>query len=231
MITPETVEKIRQFYSPEFTDHKRSLELNSPGKESLQVEWKKIYALICGAEPVPKSLDEARERGFPVLSGRELFEALLSPEEFEAVRATKEVDGRTAAYLEATKKGIGLVCRKDSYDHEKIETASLMGIGIGADGLPIYAEIGELADGRWSVQTDTEHRNRMALYFDHSPTAKQVEQAILIRQIETNLGREYHFNPSFRCRKCGVECQHWLDIHAENLEAKWAAFKERCCGC
>jgi hypothetical protein len=231
MTAPETVERIRQFYSPKFSDAERSLELNSPGKQSLQVEWKKIYALIFGAEPVPTSLEEARERGFPVLSGRELFEALLSPEEFEAVRATKELDGRTAASLEATKKGIGLVSRKDNDDHEKVESASMINIGSGADGWPVYAQVGELADGQWSVQTDIEDRNRTALYFDHSPTAKQVNLASLVRQIETDLGRRYFFKPGFRCRKCGVECQHWLDIKAGTLEAKWAAFKERCCGC
>jgi hypothetical protein len=234
-MTPETITKTREFYRPEFSQENRVLQLHHPNGKTIPVIWTKQFTLCFGADPLPKSKEEARERGFPTLTGRELFAALLSPEEFEAVRSTKEIDPRTATYLEATKKGIGLLDRRDGYDGEKFTAEEKTHLGVGLDLCPVGAEIGQLADGRWvaewSVRTDIDDYCITDLYFNHKPTATEIDKAILVDSIETAMAWKHRYNPGFRCWECGIQCPHWLDITEETDEAKWDAFQESYCGC
>ncbi len=235
-MTPETVARIREYYRPEFGDSGRTLVLHPPNRpQELHPSWIKKYLLTFGEQPAPKTLEEGLARGFLQVTGRELFAALLSPEEFEAIRATKELDPRTAAYLKATKKGIGLSGRRDGYDAEKFEPAAKVDLGIGPDCWPVQAEIGRLADGRWvaewSVRTAIDDYCITDLYFDHQPTASQVHTAIFVDKIEFELSWKRRFNPAFECWECGRKCAHWLDITASSLQAQWEAFQESYCGC
>lgn len=85
-------------------------------------------------------------------------------------------------------------------------------------------EVGKTEDSQWIAQTICLMDDDFAvikMYFDHKPTARDLETAFAVRNFERRPVEV------FRCWECG-HLTHWLEFPGA-IEMKIAAARERCC--
>lgn len=158
----------------------------------------------------------------------------LAPLKWEEVRHRYE-DARTEAYLEATRRKIGLVKTDEGWDgylrKDQVEYHLDIWVNLTGSG---KVDCGKIPGGRWvaeySYRTDIDDYTIVSHIFEDKPTRHKVLTAELLIKIEMYFLKHGYDKATFQCWECGCNT-HWLDVDARGLEQKWEKFLDSYCGC
>lgn len=232
MLTQDTIARVHTFYQPRLSEGDR-LVLSTPRGE-LRVPWDTERPIALGFGEPAANIQEATAKGFPITNGRELYQALLSPAEFERIRATREPDERTQSFLAGLKEQIGLSTIRGGADGVGFQMTKLVDVELEETLLNGSAEIGRDESGRWVYREFCRYEiDDFATtewhYGTERPTAEQIETGRYI-EVLLNLLWKRRFRPTFTCWECGIK-QHWLEIRAGSFREQVESFEDKYCGC
>lgn len=209
-LSQELVQKIREYYKPEFRIG--TLWFNVNGK----------------LQPLPPEvhLTFGKPKEEAITFTLHGLIALLFPEEWEKMKDMYE-DEKTENYVASEKKRLGLVEVKYGQEGVDFESSRV----VHSDELGFVAMhwtsayIGKLKNGQWAFEYSEAYIDDyqiISYIFDHEPTMKEINEALDLEDISSALSKNYREG---KFKRDSGEVEHWTDMPGATANEKWLRFQ------